>query len=259
MHEIGNIVVDLENTKPSFDCWKPDSPNGGHVDSEPPRQVRKAVCKVVQQPGKQCGRMAALDDCLLNLFPDLIELLSTPTTDGDGDGESLVTDLKNALLKNKELEDGNRRKSIRINELEAWVDVMECIIGAKAVNMFIGFENDIIAKDAEIARLSTLVTQLDGKVTTLQDHLDDHETHAVTQTATKNESFERQPSEGKVEKLGSCNDSYISGTERSSVNKTPKTKSTVPMGAVCIDVGDAVDVDSPLKQPRLEIPHESDP
>ncbi|KAI8004915.1 hypothetical protein LOK49_LG08G02226 [Camellia lanceoleosa] len=259
MHEICNVVVDLENTEPSFDYWKPNSPNDGHVDSEPPRQVRTAVSKVVQQTGKRCGRMAALDDCLPNLFPNLIELSSTPATKGDGDSESLVVDLKNVLLKNKELKDGNRRKSIRINELEARVDVMERMIGAKAVNMFIGFENVIIAKDVEIARLSTLVTQLDGKVATLQDHLDDHEMHAVAQATTKNESCERQPSGDKVEKHGSCNNSHINRSERSSVNKTPKTKSTVPMGAVCIDIRDAVEVDSSLKQLHVQIPHESDP
>ncbi|KAL7174730.1 hypothetical protein ACSBR2_033882 [Camellia fascicularis] len=255
MNEIGNVVVELENTEPSFDCWKPDLPNGGHVDSEPTCQVGKAVSKVVQQKEKPYGRMVALEDGLPNLFPDLLELSSTPVADGDGDGESLEADLRNALLKNKELEDGNKRKSIRINELEARVDVMERMIGTKAVNMFIGVENVIIAKDAEIARLSTLVTQLDGNVATLQDQVDDHETHAVTQSATNIESSKRQPSEDQVEKYGNCNDSYISGTKRNSVSKTLKSKSMVPMGAVCIEVGDAVEVDSPLKKTRLEIPH----
>ncbi|GMQ10149.1 hypothetical protein CsSME_00053269 [Camellia sinensis var. sinensis] len=180
MNEIGNVVVELENTEASFDCWKPDSPNGGHVDSEPPRQGVEGVGKVVQQKGKHSERVVALEDGLPNLFPDLLELSSTPAADGDGDGKCLKADLRNTLLKNKELEDGNRRKSIQINELEAWVDVMERIIETKSVNLFIGFENVITAKDAEIERLRTLVTQLDENVAILHDQVDDHESHAVT-------------------------------------------------------------------------------
>ncbi|KAF5937992.1 hypothetical protein HYC85_025498 [Camellia sinensis] len=136
MNEIGNVVVELENREASFDCWKPDSPNGGHVDSEPPRQGVEGVSKVVQQKGKRSGRVVALEDGLPNLFPDLLELSRTPVADGDRDGERLEADLGNELLKNKELEDGNRRKSVQINELEARVDVMERIIGTKAVNFF---------------------------------------------------------------------------------------------------------------------------
>ncbi|GMQ03517.1 hypothetical protein CsSME_00049290 [Camellia sinensis var. sinensis] len=258
MNEIGN-VVELENTEASFDCWKPDSPNGGHVDSEPPRQGVEGVSKVVQQKGKRSGRVVALENGFSNLFPDLLELSSTPAADGDGDGEHLETDLRNALLKNKELEDGNRRKSVQINELKARVDVMERIIGTKAVNLFIGFENVITAKDAEIARLRAFVTQLDGKVAILQDQVDDHETHAMTQLATNIESSKRQPSEDQVEKYGSYNDSHVSRTERSSVDKTLRSKSTMPMGAVCIEVGDAVEVDSPLKKTPTEIHRVSGP
>ncbi|KAI7982010.1 hypothetical protein LOK49_Contig3G00019 [Camellia lanceoleosa] len=259
MNEAGNIDVELENREASFDCWKPDSPYGGHVDSEPSRQVLEGVCNVLQQKRKRSGRGVALEDFMPNLFPDLLELSSTPAAAGDGKGERLEADLTNAWLKNKELEECNRRKSVQINELEARVDVMERIIGKKAVNLFIGFDNIITAKDAEMARLRALVTQLDRKVAILEDQVDDHETHAVTQAATHIESSKRQPTEDQVEMYGSCNDSHVSRTERNSVDKTLRSTSTIPMGAVCIEVGDAVEVESPLKKTPSEINRVSSP
>ncbi|KAI7986983.1 hypothetical protein LOK49_LG14G01360 [Camellia lanceoleosa] len=253
MNEASNVDVVLENTEVSFDCWRPDSPYGGNVDSEPPRPVFDQVTNVVKQKGKRSGRVSALEDCLPKLFPDLLELSSTPAADGDGGGERLEADLRNALLRNKELEADNKRKSVQLNELEARVDVMERIIGKKAVNLFIGFENISTSKDAEIARLEALVRQLDGKVASLEDQVDDHETHAVTQSAAHIESMKRQTNEDQVERYGSCNDSHVSRSERSSVFKALRSTSTIPKGAVCIDVGDAVEVESPLRKTPSEI------
>ncbi|KAI8003445.1 Malate dehydrogenase 2, cytoplasmic [Camellia lanceoleosa] len=138
MNEAGNVDVELENTEARFDCWKLDSPYGGHVDSEPPHRVLEGVSNVVQQKKKRSDRGIALEDCMPNLFPNLLELSSTAAADGDGCSERSEADLTNAWLKNKELEDVNRRKSLQINELEARVDVMERIIGKKAFNLFIG-------------------------------------------------------------------------------------------------------------------------
>ncbi|GMP46305.1 hypothetical protein CsSME_00014512 [Camellia sinensis var. sinensis] len=82
-----------------------------------------------------------------------------------------------------ELEGELRQKSNRVCELECKVMSMERTLGSQAANLCIGFETVISLKDAEIARLNALVSEIKTTVARLEDQVDEYEAHEVTQLA----------------------------------------------------------------------------
>ncbi|XP_028122927.1 uncharacterized protein LOC114320037 [Camellia sinensis] len=126
------------------------------------------------------------------LFPDLLELSSTP--EGDAvrrKSTGMEDELENVKMKVTLLERDIESKCARVHELEQRVESMEKILGAQAANMLIGFERVLSMKDAEIARLTKMVKQANTRITDLEDSLDDREVHNVTQSVANSESNHR--------------------------------------------------------------------
>ncbi|KAL7160845.1 hypothetical protein ACSBR2_041482 [Camellia fascicularis] len=85
------------------------------------------------------------------------------------------------------------------------VKSIEKMLGAQAVNLFIGFDSVIVGKDAEIARFNTLVEQLKDTIANLEDNLDDREVHEMTQSVANDGSNQQTPSNshfGKMDETG---------------------------------------------------------
>ncbi|THG16970.1 hypothetical protein TEA_021975 [Camellia sinensis var. sinensis] len=107
----GNGERDADVAEPSFDCWKPESLNGGHVDIEPPIDTKRSRTELLQE---------------------------------------MIKHVPNMLVVGEELETQSRMKSECVRELEVRVASMERMLGAQAANLFIGFDSVIVSKDTEI-------------------------------------------------------------------------------------------------------------
>lgn len=167
----------------SLDCWQPDSSHGGEVEMT--SNSKSEVLPQAQPHGnvKDCVKILSAGEAWPVLFPDLLDLSSTPHggTVCD-DTKDTIEQLKKALKRINELEGEVRAKTARVHELDGKVESMEWLIDTQASNLFIGFESVIVAKDATIARLNTVVSQLKERITTLEDKVDDHEVHVMIQS-----------------------------------------------------------------------------
>ncbi|CAL5426437.1 unnamed protein product [Camellia sinensis] len=118
------------------------------------------------------------------LFPNLLDLSSTqPAKDADTEASSGSSKMSAVHDRVAELEEELRQKSERVRELECKVTSMERALGSQAANLCMGFETVISLKDAEIARLNALVSEMKTIVAQLEDQVDEYKAHEVTQLA----------------------------------------------------------------------------
>ncbi|KAL7208089.1 hypothetical protein ACSBR1_029949 [Camellia fascicularis] len=73
-----------------------------------------------------------------------------------------------------ELEEELRQKLERVRELECKVTSMERALGSQVTNLCMGFETVISLKDAEIACLNALVSEMKMTVSRLEDQVDEY-------------------------------------------------------------------------------------
>ncbi|GMP40389.1 hypothetical protein CsSME_00010854 [Camellia sinensis var. sinensis] len=89
------------------------------------------------------------------------------------------------MIRIKGLETETRKKSEHLQELEGRVSAMERLISLECTDMFMGFGSVLRLKDTEIERLSGVVSALKDSIVRLENQIDDHEAHQVTQTVMK--------------------------------------------------------------------------
>lgn len=176
--------VAAEVVEPSLNCWQLDSSAGVHVQKgvmSDEADMYDGRSKCVGNRG--LGAVVGGEGWPV-LFPDLLDLSSTqPAKDTDteeGIGTKKINEARDRVA---ELEEELRQKSERVCELECKVTSMERALGSQAANLCMGFENAISLKDAEIARLNALVSEMETKVARLEDQVDEYEAHEVTQLA----------------------------------------------------------------------------
>ncbi|KAL7255224.1 hypothetical protein ACSBR1_009396 [Camellia fascicularis] len=178
--------VDVEegcNVEASFDCWKPDLPGGIKFE------CKEVTDKSEKDSGRSClaketdVEIFVADDVSPVLFPDLLDLACTPEGAKVCDDVNCTKEqLSKALEQVDELKNEVRLKAERVSELENRVEKMEGIVGAQVTNLYIGFDCVLGAKDSKILRLNKVVEQLRETITRLEDQVDDHAAHVVTQS-----------------------------------------------------------------------------
>ncbi|XP_028096747.1 uncharacterized protein LOC114296636 [Camellia sinensis] len=198
---------DVGSVEPSFNCWQPAKKTKGDMQIEGGNDYDNKNTGTPTSKEKVAGKLVSRGDVLPVLFPDLLELASTP--DGEDVGEEqrgVHNELITCKVRITELESQINMKDVQICELEQRVETLEKLLGRHAGNLFANLNTVIVDKDAEIARLTKQVDRLDKKVSNLEDSLDDLEVHEVTQFAVNDGSNQRTPSNsvsGKVS--GSAN------------------------------------------------------
>ncbi|KAL7260301.1 hypothetical protein ACSBR1_006049 [Camellia fascicularis] len=184
---------DVGTVEPSFNCWQVDTPNAGNIkmkggDDYENKNIGTPTSKV-----KVGGKIVASGEVWPVLFPDLLELSSTPDGEAVGEEQGGVNDeLRSCNVRIAKLESEIKSKDARVRELEQRVEIMEQLLGRHAGNLFVDLNSVMVEKDSEIDRLS-------------KDSLDDFEVHEVTQCVVNDGSNQRTPSNslsGKVSGSG---------------------------------------------------------
>ncbi|KAL7246354.1 hypothetical protein ACSBR2_001461 [Camellia fascicularis] len=130
-------MPDVDIVEPSFDCWQPDSRNGGHIDL-------KGVSESENQNSETSNNLSS------TLVGDIVRT----------DSNDLKDELNKAMKRINDLDEEVKTKSAQVRELDSWVESIEKMLGAQTTNLFIGFDSVIGAKDAEIARLNKMVDRI---------------------------------------------------------------------------------------------------
>ncbi|CAL5424127.1 unnamed protein product [Camellia sinensis] len=173
--DVGADVVEA-----SLNCWQVDSFAG--VDVEKARMTDEAD---TNDGGSKCvtkRRFGAVvgGEGWPVLFPNLLDLSSTqPAKDADTEASSSSSKMSAVHDRVAELEEELRQKSERVRELECKVTSMERALGSQGANLCMGFETVISLKDAEIARLNALVSEMKTTVAQLEDQVDEYKAHEV--------------------------------------------------------------------------------
>ncbi|XP_028106391.1 uncharacterized protein LOC114305498 [Camellia sinensis] len=198
---------DVGSVEPSFNCWQPAKKTKGDMQMEGGNDYDNKNTGTPTSKEKVAGKLVSRGDVLPVLFPDLLELASTP--DGEDVGEEqrgVHNELITCKVRITELESQINMKDVQICELEQRVETLEKLLGRHAGNLFANLNTVIVDKESEIARLKKQVDRLEKKISNLEDSLDDLEVHEVTQFAVNDGSNQRTPSNsvsGKVS--GSAN------------------------------------------------------
>lgn len=112
-----DVVFDV--VEPNFDCWRVDSPTGGHVEKG--KRMDEAD---THEEGSKCVMKHGLGVVVGGerwpvLFSDLLDLSTTqPTEDEDPEAVSDSDKMREAFKRIAELEDELRQKLKRVRELE---------------------------------------------------------------------------------------------------------------------------------------------
>ncbi|KAL7215148.1 hypothetical protein ACSBR1_027335 [Camellia fascicularis] len=176
--------VGAEVVEACLNCWQVDSSAGVHVEKggltdEADTYDGDSKCVTKRGLGAVVG-----GEGWPVLFPDLLDLSTTqPANDVDTEGGSGSNKMSEAHDRVAGLEEELRQKSEHVRELECKVTSMECALGSQAVNLCMGFETVISLKDAKIARLNALVSEMKTTIARLEDQVDKYEAHEVTQLA----------------------------------------------------------------------------
>ncbi|KAL7219437.1 hypothetical protein ACSBR2_012485 [Camellia fascicularis] len=185
---------DVGSVEPSFNCWQLDTLNGGPIKMEGVDDHGNNNSGTPTSKEKVAGKACVGRDVWPVLFPDLLDLSSTPDGEAIGTEPTGVNDeLRTAKVRITELESEMKNKNAQVCELEHRVETLETLLGKHAGNLFIDFNSVIVKKDTEIAQLKTL------------DSLDDREVHEVTQCVANDGSNLRTTSNirsGKVSGFG---------------------------------------------------------
>ncbi|XP_028064141.1 uncharacterized protein LOC114267304 [Camellia sinensis] len=177
--DVGADVVEA-----SLNCWQVDSFAGVHVEKAGMTDEADT-----DDGGSKCVTKRAFGAVVGGegwpvLFPNLLDLSSTqPAKDADTEASSGSSKMSAVRDRIAELEEELRQKLERVRELECKVTSMERALGSQAANLCMGFETVISLKDAEIARLNALVSEMKTTVAQLEDQVDKYEAHEVTQLA----------------------------------------------------------------------------
>ncbi|KAL7243489.1 hypothetical protein ACSBR1_015811 [Camellia fascicularis] len=177
--DVGDEVVEA-----SLNCCQVDSSAGVHVEKGELTDEADTYDR-----GSKCVMKRGLDTVVGGegwpvLFPDLLDLSTTqPSKDADTEAGSGSNKMSEARDRVAELEEELRQKSERVRELECKVTSMERALGSQVANLCMGFETVISLKDAEIARLNALVSEMKTIVARLEDQVDEYEAHEVMQLA----------------------------------------------------------------------------
>lgn len=178
-NDVAAEVVEL-----SLNCWQVDSSAGVHVEKGVMTDEADTC-----DGGSKCVRKRGLGAVVGSegwpvLFPDLLDLSTMqPAKDTDTEGGNGSNNINEARDRVTALEEELRQKSERVRELECKVTSMERALGSQAANLCMGFETAISLKDAEIARLNALVSEIKTTVARLEDQANEYEAHEVTQLA----------------------------------------------------------------------------
>ncbi|KAL7177731.1 hypothetical protein ACSBR2_030990 [Camellia fascicularis] len=181
-------IDDVGSVEPSFNCWQPDTKNGGNMKMEGGMIMIIRILEHRPTRKKWVGSWRHVD-----------KFGRTPNGEVVGEEQGGVND--ELITCKSEI----NRKDARICELEQRVETLEKLLGRHAGNLFADLHSVIVEKDFEIARLSKQVDQLETKISNLEDSLDDLEVHEVTQFVVNDGSNQRTPSNslsGKVSGSG---------------------------------------------------------
>ncbi|KAI8020109.1 hypothetical protein LOK49_LG04G02496 [Camellia lanceoleosa] len=169
-------TVDVGSIEPSFNCWQADTKTDGNMKIEGGNDYDNKNTGTPTSKEKVAGKIASRGEVWPILFPDLLELSSTPDGEGVGQEQGGTTDeLVACKVRIADLESEISIKDVRICDLEKRVETLEKLLGQHAGNLFADINNVIINKDSEIAWLSKQVDQLEAKIGNLEDSLDDLE------------------------------------------------------------------------------------
>ncbi|KAL7171491.1 hypothetical protein ACSBR2_036196 [Camellia fascicularis] len=198
---------DVGSVESSFNCWQSATKNKGDMKIKGGNDYDNKNTGTPTSKEKVAGKLASRGEVWPVLFPDLLELSSTPDSEDVGEEQGGVHDkLITCKVRITELESEINMKGVQICKLEQRVETLEKLLGRHAGNLFADLNTVIVDKDSEIARLSKQVDRLGTKISNLEDSLDDLEVHEVTQFAVNDGSNQRTPSNslsGKVS--GSAN------------------------------------------------------
>ncbi|KAL7258752.1 hypothetical protein ACSBR1_004785 [Camellia fascicularis] len=159
---------DVGSVEPSFNCWQPDTKNGGNMKIEGENDYDNKNTGTPTSKEKVGGKLASRGEVWPVLFPDLLKLSSTPDGEAVGEEQGGVNDeLITCKVKITELESEINRKDVWICEMEQRVETLEKLLGRHVGNLFADLNSVIVDKDSKIARLSkqrTPSNSLLGKV-----------------------------------------------------------------------------------------------
>ncbi|KAL7238675.1 hypothetical protein ACSBR2_004717 [Camellia fascicularis] len=159
---------DVGSVEPSFNCWQPDTKNGGNMKIEGENDYDNKNTGTPTSKEKVGGKLASRGEVWPVLFPDLLKLSSTPDGEAVGEEQGGVNDeLITCKVRITELESEINKKDVRICELEQRVETLEKLLRRHAGNLFADLNSVIVDKDFEITRLSkqrTPSNSLSGKV-----------------------------------------------------------------------------------------------
>ncbi|XP_028079654.1 uncharacterized protein LOC114281408 [Camellia sinensis] len=197
---------DVGSMGPSLNCWQVDTPNAGNIKMKGRDDYENKNTGTPTSKVKVGGKIVAGGEVWPVLFPDLLELSSTPDGEAVGEEQGGVNDeLRSCNVKIAELESQIQSKDPRVRELEQRVEMMEQLLGRHDGNLFVDLNSVIVEKGSEIDRLNKVVDRLESKISNLQDSLDDFEVYEVTQCVVNDRSNQRTPSNslsGKVSGSG---------------------------------------------------------
>ncbi|KAL7168943.1 hypothetical protein ACSBR2_034050 [Camellia fascicularis] len=209
---------DVGSVEPSFNCWQPDTKNDSKIKIDGGNDYDNKNTGTPTSKEKVDGKLPSRGEVWPVLFPDLLELSSTPDSEAVGEqNDELIT----CKVRITELESEINRKDARICELEQRVETLEKLLRQHAGNLFADLHCVIVEKDSEIARLSKQVDQLETKISNLEDSLDNLEVHEVTQFVVNDGSNQRTPS--------NCLSGKVSGSSNVTSDKSAQ-QSICPAG-----------------------------